>query len=277
MRRCWHQWYVGSAPFVKTVLTHSQGLFKPAIFDHSRKLECRRKIIPRSVDLYDGAPNDPISTAQVTVIETAAGRSFTNGNHEPSNAIQAQSTPSRAQQQFMSRLNETELTPRSSVAGSPGPEGTPNVDRDTPLADPDKPISFYDPVLEKTKIAEERDKTLPIMGIDKAIIESIKQGARGDDRKMRDFFGGIMLIGGGSKTPGLPLFLEHKLRELKPNFQKEILIGPPPRDMDPQVLVWKGGSVFGKLSSSGNDSWISRAEYDMLGHRLLVNKCMFAW
>lgn len=131
--------------------------------------------------------------------------------------------------------------------------------------------------MEKTKIAEERDKTIPIMAMDKAIIESINQGARGDDRKMRDFFGGIMLIGGGSKTPGLPLFLENRLRELKPNFGKEILIGPPPRDMDPQVLVWKGGSVFGKLSSSGNDSWISRAEYDMLGSRLFVNKCMFAW
>jgi len=260
-------------------LTFLQGFFKPAIFDHTQKLECRRKVIPMSVDLYDGSPNDPISAAQIAVIEAAAGRSATNGTQETSNSTQVQSTPSRSQQySLLSRLNDSEVTPRSSVAGSPAPEGASNLDRDTPAGDDaNKPISFFDPVLEKTKIAEERDKTIPIMAMDKAIIESINQGARGDDRKMRDFFGGIMLIGGGSKTPGLPLFLENRLRELKPNFGKEILIGPPPRDMDPQVLVWKGGSVFGKLSSSGNDSWISRAEYDMLGSRLLVNKCMFAW
>ncbi|OCK83301.1 chromatin remodeling complex subunit [Lepidopterella palustris CBS 459.81] len=257
------------------------GFFKPSIFDQSGKLEPRRKVIQRSVDLYDGSPNDPMSTAQVAVIEYAAGKPTTeNGTlSEAQINPQVNSTPSRQQPfNLLSRLNDLEATPRSSVAGSPAPEGTPNPDRDTPAAgDVDKPSIFFDPVIEKIKIAEERDKTLPIMPLDIAIMTSISQGARGDERKMRDFFGGIMLIGGGSKTVGLNLFLEERLRELKPGFQKEILIGPPPRDLDPQVLVWKGGSVFGKLSSSGNDSWISQKEYDVLGSRLLVNKCMFAW
>ncbi|KAF2191321.1 actin-like ATPase domain-containing protein [Zopfia rhizophila CBS 207.26] len=256
------------------------GFFKPAIFDHSYKLERRRKVIPRSVDLYDGAPNDPLSNAQLMVIESAAGKSpSVNGTQESSNSLAVNSTPSRSQQySLLSRLNDVEVTPRSSVAGSPGPEGTPNPDQDTPAGgDTGGSLTFRDPVLEKTKQAEERDKTLPIMSIDQAILESLSQGARGDDRKLRDFFGGIMLIGGGSKTPGLATFLENRLRELRPFYGKEILVGPPPRELDPQVLVWKGGSVFGKLSSSGNDSWISRAEYDMLGNRLLVNKCMFAW
>ncbi|KAF2199247.1 actin-like ATPase domain-containing protein [Delitschia confertaspora ATCC 74209] len=254
------------------------GFFKPAIFDHSKKLEFRRKIIPRSVDLYDGSPNDPISTAQIAVIEAAAGHPTTNGTQDSVNSTNVASTPSRQPFNLLSRLHDAEATPRSSVAGSPVPDGTPNPDRDTPaIGDADKPISFHDPVLEKIKVAEERDKTLPIMPLDKAIIESISHGARGDDRKMRDFFGGIMLIGGGSKIIGLPAFLETRIKEVKSNFQKEILIGAPPRELDPQVLTWKGGSVFGKLSSSGNDSWISRAEYDMLGSRLLVSKCMFAW
>lgn len=164
------------------------------------------------------------------------------------------------------------------MAGSPGPEGTPNPDRDTPgLGESDQPLIFRDPVLEKTKIADERDKILPIMPLDQAILESLAQGARGEDRKLRDFFGGIMLIGGGSKTPALGAFLETRLRELRPFYGKEILVGPPPREFDPQVVIWKGGSVFGRLSSSGNDSWISKAEYDTLGSRLLSNKCMFAW
>lgn len=53
-------------------------------------------------------------------------------------------------------------------------------------------------VLEKTKIAEERDRTPPIVPLDQAILESVTQGARGDERKLRDFLGGIMLVGGAA-------------------------------------------------------------------------------
>ncbi|KAF2853014.1 actin-like ATPase domain-containing protein [Plenodomus tracheiphilus IPT5] len=258
------------------------GLFKPSIFDNAQKLANRRKIVPRSVDLYDGSPNDPLSQAQASVIEIAAGKSsIINGIQDTTLPSAALSTPQRpAQINLLDRLNGAENTPRSSVAGSPGPEGTntPNPERDTPMADADgAPIIFRDPVYEKTKIAEERDKILPVIPLDQAILESLAQGARGDDRKLRDFFGGIMLVGGASKTPGLREFIEARLRELRPFYGKEILVGPPPRDFDPQVVAWKGGSVFGRLSSHGNDSWISKAEYDILGSRLLNNKCMFAW
>ena len=218
------------------------------------------------------------------MIEAAAGKpviAAINGTADPI----AASTPQRPVPNpfnLLGRLTENENTPRSSVAGSPGPEGngTPNPERDTPMADADgQPSSliFRDPVLEKTRLAEARDSVLPVTPLDHAILESLAQGARGDDRKLRDFFGGIMLVGGASKTPGLREFIEARLRELRPNYGKEILVGPPPREFDPQVVAWKGGSVFGRLSGHGNDSWISRYEYDMLGARLLNNKCMFAW
>jgi actin-related protein 8 len=261
-------------------------MFKPSIFDNAKKLENRRKVVPRSVDLYDGSPNDPISQAQIAILETAAGKPVVaaapvvNGTADSTLPV---STPQRPQPNpfnLLSRLTEAENTPRSSVAGSPGPEGTgtPNPERDTPMGDVEgQPLIFRDPVLEKTKLAEARDAVLPVTPLDHAILESLAQGARGDDRKLRDFFGGIMLVGGTSKTPGLREFIEARLRELRPFYGKEILVGPPPREFDPQVVAWKGGSVFGRLSSHGNDSWISKYEYDMLGARLLNNKCMFAW
>lgn len=197
-------------------------------------------------------------------------------------------TPSRSNPVgLVGRLNEQEATPRSSVAGSPVPDGlnTPQPPREASAAGggPGEGGSFgatsifFDPTVEKIKIAEERDRILPMAGLDTAIMTSIQQGARGDDRKARDFYGGIMVIGGGSKTAGFMPYLEDRLRALLPGLGKDILIGAPPRDLDPQVLVWKGGSVFGKLSTSGNDSWVSQKEYDMLGSRLLMNKCMFLW
>lgn len=236
-------------------------------------------MIPRSVDLYDGSPNDPFSTAQQAVIDYASGTSSsTNRTQDSTTSLPVASTPSRSQtQNLLNRLNDAEATPRSSVANSPAPEGTPNPDQDTPAGDADQPLIFRDPVLEKTKAANERDQVLPVMPIDEAILQSLTLGARNDDRKLRDFIGGIMLIGGGSKTPALGAFLETRLRELRPFYGKEILVAPPPRDFDAQVVVWKGGSVFGRLSSHGNDSWISKAEYNILGSRLLTHKCMFVW
>lgn len=120
------------------------------------------------------------------------------------------------------------------------------------------------------------DRILPCMPLDQAIMLSIHHGAKGDERKMRDFFGGIIPIGGGAQIPGFNPLLEEELGEAQPRFRKELLVGPPPREIDPQVLVWKGASVFGKLQGT-NDSWISSMEYDRLGNRLLAYKCLWNW
>jgi actin-related protein 8 len=84
-----------------------------------------------------------------------------------------------------------------------------------------------------------------------------------------------MVLGGGSLVSGFHAFLEERLQALRPGYTKEIMIGTPPRDLDPQVVAWKGASVFGKLNGT-NDSWIGQLEYDRLGSRLLAYKCMWS-
>ncbi|KAE8372419.1 hypothetical protein BDV26DRAFT_99795 [Aspergillus bertholletiae] len=253
------------------------GYFQPSIFDHSLKLNGRRKLICRSVDIYDGQPNDPTSAAQSELLTAIAPpiSAQVNGDTQPS-ALDVQSTPSRSQQvNVLSRLQETEATPRSSVAGSPVPEvastpqaggtGTPAVSGQVQITSQPRPPTI-----------EERDDILPAFPLDSAILMSIAHAARSDERKMRDFLGGIMVVGGGSLINGFHSFLEERLQALRPGFAKEIMIGTPPRDLDPQVVVWKGASVFGKLSGT-NDSWIGQLEYDRLGHRLMAYKCMWAY
>ena len=84
-----------------------------------------------------------------------------------------------------------------------------------------------------------------------------------------------MVLGGGSLVSGFHTFLEERLQTLSQAYAKEIMIGTPPRDLDPQVVAWKGASVFGKLNGT-NDSWIGQLEYDRLGSRLLAYKCMWS-
>jgi len=175
---------------------------------------------------------------------------------------------------LLSRLNDLDTTPRSSMAGSPAPEGngTPAPGgAATPAVG-----AIGGPAEAKSLAVIQRDSILPIIPLDAAILTSITHGARDDDRKTRDFLGGVMVIGGGSQFPGFYTYLEERMKELRPGFAKDIMIGTPPRELDPQVVVWKGGSVFGKLRGT-NDSWIGRMEYDRLGSRLLAYKCMWAW
>lgn len=167
-----------------------------------------------------------------------------------------------------------EGTPRSSVAGSPPPEPE---DAGTPMPGGDEMNDAEAGDLTGAQPDTELiDRTVPVMPLDQAILTSINFACQQDERKKRDMLGSIMLIGGASKTPNLGQYLEERLRALMPQYPKEILVAPAPREMDPAVMVWKGGSVFGKLTMT-NDSWISPLEYDRLGSRILNYKCMWHW
>jgi actin-related protein 8 len=245
-------------------------------------------LIDRSYDLYDGAPNDPTSLAQTAALTYASEnyptckvQSNTIYPPAPTNTATPGGKVPQANASFhlLARLNEAEPTPRSSIAGSPAPEGTPKPD-DGAGDDANGAGGANgptDPIIERLRAVEESERILPVMPLDTAILACVKQGAKGDERKMRDFLGGIMVVGGGAKMPGFNAMLELRLRQAMPGFTKEILVGMPPRELDQQLVGWKGGSVFARLSSSGNDSWIYQKEYELLGSKLLSQKLMFAF
>ena len=188
------------------------------------------------------------------------------------------STPVKQQQQrplgIPAHLNgDHDATPLSSPAGSPPQDenGTPHPTGEDAAGDETiGDIKGSQPDLEVI------DRTVPIMPLEQAILTSIQHGSGIDERRRREFMGSIMLIGGASKTTNLGPYLEMKLRAAMPQYPKEILVSSPPRELDPAVLVWKGGSVFGKLRMT-NDSWIGALEYDRLGSRILNYKCMWHW
>jgi actin-related protein 8 len=48
---------------------------------------------------------------------------------------------------------------------------------------------------------------------------------------------------------------------------------PAPRELDPEVLVWKGATVMGKLDSA-KDMWIGLKEWENVGSRCLRERAL---
>ena len=165
--------------------------------------------------------------------------------------------------------------------GSPGPSGNmfhfgTNGSHNSGTPQPSMPPAgmFVDPLARTQRdLAAERDSVLPIAPLDTAIITSITHAAKGDEKKVRDFFGGIMVIGGGAKTPGFGPFLEEKLRARRPDLGEKVLVGTSPREMDGQVVVWKGASVFARMKA--HESWVGPVEFERLGSRVLWHKVLW--
>jgi actin-related protein 8 len=286
------------------VILAPMGFYDPAIFDNSAKLSGRRKLFDRSYNSYDvDVPDDPQSAAQLAILALVqpSVASNTNGFH-PSASDPNLATPSKEKSQPFNFLSRHENgTPMGSNAPSPAPEGTstpvpapylfgtngtatgtgspapsgPNA-RNGASPAPPPPGMFVDSQSRTAKtIAAERDAVLPIAPLDIAILTSIQNAAKGDEKKLRDYLGSIMVVGGGSKTPAFTQTLEEKLRARRPDLFDRILVSRSARDMDEQVVAWKGASVFAKLPT--NDSWITPFEFERLGGRVLQHKVLWAY
>lgn len=279
------------------VILAPMGFYEPSIFDNNEKLKDRRRLMDRSYNVYDrDVPDDPTSAAQTEIL-TVIKPSLAVNNHIISNGGDV-STPAKEKPQpfnFLSRFDSdaNNFTPGTSAAGSPAPEGssTPNPSAFTNgngngtgnggspapfqfgAGSPAPPNAFGNKT--QKEMAVERDSVLPIAPLDTAIITAIKHAAKDDEKKSRDLFGSIMVIGGGANTPGFGPFLEERLKAKRPDLADKILVGTNPHEMDGQIVAWKGASVHAQLVT--NDTWILKKEWDMLGPRVLPSKQALFW
>ncbi len=279
------------------VFLSPMGVFDPSIFDNSEKLSRRHQVVDRSYNAYDAdQPDDPSSMAQLAILELIQPSvpSAANGFI----AVQPSEMATPSKEKSFNYLNRPEIngTPATSNAPSPAPEGAstpvpapyifgggspaPNAQNSGTPGPPNgvtngttqPPPGIFVEHTAKS-IAIEQDKILPVAPLDIAIMTSIQNAAKGDEKKARDLMGSIMVIGGGAKVPNFSQVLEEKLKARRPDLLDRILVSRSARDMDEQVVVWKGASVFAKLPT--NDSWITSLEFEMFGSRALYGKALW--
>ncbi|TFK51830.1 actin-related protein [Heliocybe sulcata] len=111
--------------------------------------------------------------------------------------------------------------------------------------------------------------------LDVAIFNSAR--AAGGDEKIRKYLQAVLVVGGGARMAGMAHALESRLQAiatpLVPNMEKVQII-PPPKDIDPQVLQWKGAAVLGKMEGVA-DLWLTPKDWDTLGMRGLKERCFY--
>ncbi|OJT07591.1 Actin-like protein ARP8 [Trametes pubescens] len=111
--------------------------------------------------------------------------------------------------------------------------------------------------------------------LDVAIFNSAR--AAGGDEKIRKYLQAVLVVGGTALVPGMAHALESRLQAiatpLVPNMEKVQII-PPPKDVDPRVLAWKGAAVLGKMDGVA-DLWVTPADWEILGMRALKERCFF--
>ncbi|KAK9470957.1 uncharacterized protein V1510DRAFT_237530 [Dipodascopsis tothii] len=252
------------------VMLAPMGYFFPDVFENAGKLRARNTLFEKSTDLYDLSLNNPYSEAQV--------------------ALYAQYTPSP--DPGLLHTTPAATAPPSGLS-TPRPAGRAGAlsqsHEDTPTAEtpadgPAQPAANSSSNNTASRNLSTQAATLSLMDsrqvvaapLDQAIIESITQASATDETRAKRMYENIIIVGGGANFPAFTHMLEDRVAMWKGWSSGSVTVMPTPREMDPTLLVWKGGAVFVKLKIA-TEMWIGRREWDLLGARCLQYKSLFLY
>ncbi|KAF7308844.1 Actin-related protein 8 [Mycena kentingensis (nom. inval.)] len=137
-----------------------------------------------------------------------------------------------------------------------------------PIQTPPRPTP---PAVPAIDVSFEASK-LPL---DVAIFNSAR--AAGGNDKIRKYLQAVVVIGGGAHITGMSHGLESRLQAIATPLvadMEKVQIIPPPKEVEPKVLAWKGAAVLGKMEGI-SELWVTQSEWDILGLRGLKERCFY--
>ncbi|KAF9329600.1 actin-like protein arp8 [Podila minutissima] len=227
-------------------------------------------------DINDDAP-------PVSLVNQAAKKSATAA--AAAVAAARAGTPSSTVAGDDNSNNTNNLNNSSNNAGTPA--GTPAA-TPAPSAVPPPPVPAVvpfqmEPLVATTDMPWEVAGTIgkvqfsSLVALDVVVAQSISNCE--SEERSKKLYGSIILVGGGGMIKGFDHVLEDRLFQALPatlTTVEKVEVLPSPREMDPRLLVWKGGSVLGKLETA-KELWIKPLEWELLGHKILRDRALFVW
>ncbi|KAJ2079613.1 actin-like protein arp8 [Coemansia sp. RSA 988] len=114
--------------------------------------------------------------------------------------------------------------------------------------------------------------------LDAAITHSIVHAGSID--RAKKLYTSIVVVGGGVYfISGFNDLLSDRLMYMRPAYLQSVErvdIVSAPRDLDPRVLVWKGGAVLSRLDCA-KEMWLSSKDWTDFGPKLLRDRVLFQW
>ncbi|RXW22152.1 hypothetical protein EST38_g3702 [Candolleomyces aberdarensis] len=251
-------------------------LFEPRVIDFDSKTQGLKPLSPNVTEEIIGHQTENVTKA----MSISTQHLMPAPASEPSTSTM----PPPAPEEPATQAPQPKIEPDSQAmaidqpegGGTKGPSEVIDVDEEKPpildfaLAPPPQsppvevPVKAIDVPFEASKLP-----------LDVAIFNSAR--AAGGDDKIRKYLQAVLVIGGTALIPGMAHALESRLQAiatpLVPNMEKVQII-PPPKEVDPRVLSWKGAAVLGKMESV-SELWISPSDWDMFGMRALKERCYY--
>ncbi|KAI7854151.1 hypothetical protein BDC45DRAFT_569273 [Circinella umbellata] len=128
-----------------------------------------------------------------------------------------------------------------------------------------------------TTTVTEKSNNYDVYPIDIAIAESIRSASGSSDERLKRFFTNIILVGGGGMISNFNRVLEDRILSTfiaRRSAIERVEVLPAPRELDPRLLMWKGGSVLSKLDTA-KEMWIGQEEWNNMGARCLRDRALF--
>ncbi|KAJ1017807.1 hypothetical protein NDA16_005124 [Ustilago loliicola] len=223
-----------------------------------------------------GAPDSEVGTPAPP--GTAAG----DGKLKADSAMPSRAVSPSAKPEAGAADASTLPSADASARPSPMPPSTtadPATNNDAEATTPDRPPT---PTID---IPYEASKTSLDTAIFNSLLTSIGQVGPAGDERLRKMSNNILCVGGTARIPGLAAALEARLTAMLGNHfaattgdagnAPKVTVIPPPRDMDPQVMAWKGMSVFTRLETASSELCLRREDWMLFGWRALREKTLF--
>lgn len=108
--------------------------------------------------------------------------------------------------------------------------------------------------------------------------------ASATEERIKRMVSNMFCTGGTALMPGLGMAIEARVHNYVSQWYTQegkdlaglpnATVVPPPRDMDPRIVTWKGSAVLARLDSA-QDMWVLRNEWKTFGMRALREKAYF--
>lgn len=252
-------------------VTCTMAFYHPELFENEDKLEDRRKLFYKSMDIFEDQPMEPESVIQDRLLYGKSDRepnNIYNVNVRPIDVVTVRGARAAAQAADSTRA-DTPMDIDSPAVGAPH-----DSRKDVEMAineldkDPEPSVQEEDTL--------QRQENIPlVVPLDVAIISAITcacENIPNAEERRKAMYSTILITGGGYNFPHANYYLEERLKALRPAWSS-IAILPAPRDLQPEMLCWKGMSIFSRIKIA-TEYWITAEEFDLLGTRSLQQKSL---